>query len=257
MLRRLFMTERNMMIAITLNAIIIFTLYFPRFKNNWTLEFIDQLFIGFFVIEAVVKMRVLGTKRYFSQGWNRFDFAIVVLSLPTLLTHIITIPDTSLFLILRLFRITRLVRFIRFIPNLEQVLNGLGRALKASVFVLAALFFLNFLLAIITCHFFADVAPDKFGDPIISAYHIFQLFTIEGWNEIPDEVIPLLDKRWLVWLTRVYFGTIVLIGGIFGMSLANAVFVDEMTMDNNAILEGKIDQLQQQIEELKNLIREQ
>lgn len=245
-----------MMIAITLNAIIIFLMYFPQFKNDWTLETIDQLFIGFFVVEAIVKMRVLGIKGYFDKGWNKFDFTIVVLSLPTLLTHVITIPDTSLFLILRLFRITRLVRFIRFIPNLTQVLEGLGRALRASIFVLAALFFLNFLLAIVTCHFFAEVAPDKFGDPIISAYHIFQLFTIEGWNEIPDEVIPLLDKRWLVWLTRFYFGTIVLIGGIFGMSLANAVFVDEMTIDNNAVLEGKIDQLQQQIEELKSLIKD-
>jgi len=250
------MTERNMMIAITLNAIVIFLMYFPQFKNNLTLEVIDQLFIGFFVFEAAVKIRVLGKEGYFEKGWNRFDFAIVVLSLPTLLTHVLTIPDTSLFLILRLFRITRLVRFIRFIPNLGQVLEGLGRALRASVFVLAALFFLNFLLAIVTCHFFAELVPDKFGDPIISAYHIFQLFTIEGWNEIPDEVIPLLDKRWLVWLTRVYFGTIVLIGGIFGMSLANAVFVDEMTIDNNAALEKKIDELQQQIEELKTLIRE-
>lgn len=256
MLRRLFLTERYMMIAITLNAIVIFMMYFPQFKDNGGLELVDQVFIGFFVAEAMVKMKVHGTRAYFSQVWNRFDFIIVVLSLPTLLTHFVTIPDTSLFLILRLFRITRLVRFIRFIPNLEQVLEGLGRAVRASVFVLAALLFLNFLLAIITCHFFAEVAPEKFGDPIISAYHIFQLFTIEGWNEIPDEVIPHLDKNWLVWLTRFYFGTIVLIGGIFGMSLANAVFVDEMTIDNNSSLERKMDQLQQQIEELKALLEE-
>ena len=248
-----------MMIAITINAIIIFLMYFPAIKYHYTLEIIDQFFIAFFVIEAIVKMSILGTKGYFKQGWNRFDFAIVVLSLPTLLTHLIAIPDTSLFLILRLFRITRLIRFVRFIPNLTQILRGLGRALKASVFVLAALFFLNFLLAIITCHFFADVAPDLFGDPLISAYHIFQLFTIEGWNEIPNEVIPMLpdDRRWLVWLTRFYFGTIVLIGGIFGMSLANAVFVDEMTIDNNAALEKKIDQLQIQLVELKALLEKQ
>jgi voltage-gated sodium channel len=249
------MKERNIALAITINAIIIFLLYFPRFKDNITLEVIDQLFITFFVVEAIIKMNTLSVKGYFDKGWNKFDFIIVVLSLPTLLTHIFTIPDTSLFLILRLFRVARLVRFVRFIPNLPQVLQGLGRALKASVFVLAALFFLNFLLAIVTCHFFAEVAPDKFGDPIISAYHIFQLFTIEGWNEIPDEVIPLLDKEWLVWLTRFYFGSIVLIGGIFGMSLANAVFVDEMTLDNNDVVEDKIDQLQQQIEELKTLLQ--
>ena len=125
-------------------------------------------------------MRAYGVKGYFEKGWNRFDFAIVILSLPALLTHLIVIPDTSLFLILRLFRIARLVRFIRFIPNLGHVLEGLGRALRASVFVLAALFFLNFLLAIVTCHFFAETAPELFGNPLLSAYYIFQLFTIWG-----------------------------------------------------------------------------
>ncbi len=246
-----------MMIAIALNAAIIFMMYFPDFRNNFTLEVIDQFFIGLFVLEAIIKIRAMGREKYFSIGWNKFDFIIVVLSLPTLLTHLVTIPDTSLFLILRLFRLTRLVRFVRFIPNLTQILSGLGRALKASVFVLMTLLFLNFLLAIVTCHFFAEVAPEKFGDPIISAYHIFQLFTIEGWNEIPEEIVPALNHRWLVWATRFYFGVIVLIGGIFGMSLANAVFVDEMTIDNNAVLETKIDSLQNQISELKSLIQEQ
>ena len=38
------------------------------------------------------------------------------------------------------------------------------------------------------------------------------------------------------------------------MSLANAVFVDEMTSDNNADLEVKIDNLEAQIQELKALL---
>ncbi len=47
---------------------------------------------------------------------------------------------------------------------------------------------------------------------------------------------------------------VVLLGGIFGMSLANAVFVDEMTMDNNEVLEDKIDDLTTELKELKDLI---
>jgi len=46
-----------------------------------------------------------------------------------------------------------------------------------------------------------------------------------------------------------------LMGGIFGMSLANAVFVDEMTMDNNLELEQKIDRLQEQIQALTEMLR--
>lgn len=246
-----------MMLAIILNAVIIFLLYFPAYRNDPLLEGIDQLFILFFVIEALVKLIVLKPSGYFGQSWNRFDFAIIVLSIPSVLVNFIPVPDTSLLIILRLFRLVRLIRFIRFIPNMGQVMAGLGRALKASVFVLAAVFFLNFLLAIFTCHFFAGVAPEYFGDPLISAYSIFQLFTLEGWNEIPAAIVDDVDNRVLVWVTRFYFGLVVLIGGIFGMSLANAVFVDEMTIDNNQELERKIDHLHEQITDLKQLIRQQ
>ena len=144
MLKRFFLSERNMMLAILLNAVIIFLLYFPAYRNDSLLESIDHLFILFFVIEAVVKIFALKPSGYFSLAWNRFDFAIIVLSIPSVLVNIVPIPDTSLLIILRLFRLVRLIRFIRFIPNMGQIMSGLGRALKASVFVLAAVFFLNF-----------------------------------------------------------------------------------------------------------------
>ena len=64
------------------------------------------------------------------------------------------------------------------------------------------------------------------------------------------------ESDWLVGLARFYFGMIVLLGGVFGMSLANAVFVDEMTMDNTDVLEAKVDELQAQIAELKELIQQ-
>ena len=48
---------------------------------------------------------------------------------------------------------------------------------------------------------------------------------------------------------------VVTLGGIFGMSLANAVFVDEMTSDNNNVLEEKLDSMEKQIQELKELLK--
>jgi voltage-gated sodium channel len=46
----------------------------------------------------------------------------------------------------------------------------------------------------------------------------------------------------------------VLVGGVFGLSLANAVFVDEMTMDNTDAIEEKIDRLREELSELKQLL---
>jgi voltage-gated sodium channel len=87
------------------------------------------------------------------------------------------------------------------------------------------------------------------------------MFTVEGWNEIPAEIAAQMkedNQTWTVFnsytliaITRFYFGSIVLFGGIFGLSLANAVFVDEMTMDNNDTIDHKIDDLQNQLRQVQ------
>ncbi|GJM32550.1 MAG: hypothetical protein DHS20C18_15510 [Saprospiraceae bacterium] len=255
-MKRFFLQERNILIAIFVNAIIIFLRYFPELSENQWLILIDHVFIIFFMVEVIVKLRFLKPGPYFSNAWNMFDFIIIVGSLPTLLMDWIPFPDTSVLTVLRVLRLARLLRLIRFIPNFNQVIDGLGRALKASVFVLMAMMFLNFLLALFTCHFYSKTAPEYFGNPLVSSYTIFQLFTVEGWNEIPATIAQRTDNEWVIGFTRFYFVMIVLLGGVFGMSLANAVFVDEMTMDNNLALEDKIDKLQEQVEELKGLIQE-
>ncbi len=257
MLKRFFLSERAMLTAIIINAVVIFALYFPELKGNWWLLAIDHAFIVFFLIEVIVKLAVLKPKEYFAAAWNRFDFIIVMGSLPVLLEGVIQIPEaTGLLILFRLFRLVRLVRFLRFIPNIEQVMSGLGRAIKASVFVLAALVFLNFMLAIITCHFYAEIAPEYFGNPLVSIYSIFQLFTLEGWNEIPAAIVQTTDSPMTIGMTRFYFAIVVVLGGIFGMSLANAVFIDEMMMDNNKELEDKVDLLTEEIRALRESLTE-
>lgn len=266
MFKRFFLNEKYMLYAICLNAVVIFLLYFPQIELNHStlfssLDFIDHIFVVVFLLEAIVKLVVYGPKKYFSDPWNIFDFVIVFVSLPSLLHYLgmALIPNTSFLKILRLFRLIRIAKFIRFIPHMEMIINGLVRAIKASVFVLIALLFLNIIFALFTCHFYGALVPEYFGDPLISSYYIFQMFTVEGWNEIPAIVAAAAEEKGLenasmiAGAARFYFIFVVLTGGIFGMSLANAVFVDEMTMDNNKVLEDKIDALEKQIVALKEL----
>lgn len=250
------------MIAIAINAFIICLLYFPQIHSqvdlNFALVSIDHFFVLIFLIEAIVKLVVYKPKKYFADSWNIFDFVIVVLSLPSLMTFVpfFAEHDLSVLKVLRLFRMIRLVRFVKFLPRMQMMVEGLMRALKASVFVMIVLVFLNFILALFTCHFFGEMEPEYFGNPGIASYTIFQLFTVEGWNEIPILFEDDIQSSWLMAGIRFYFVLVVLMGGIFGMSLANAIFVDEMTLDNNRDLEKKIDNLHAEIQELKNLLKE-
>lgn len=268
-LNKIFLSDKLILLAIVLNSIVITWMAFPVFRNHhkdpyqWhdVITNIDQFFIWFFVIEMLVKFKALGLKKYFASNWNKFDFFLVIVSLPSILLHLAPdmfyfIPQTSLILVFRMFRLLRMFRFLKFIPNMAHIIKGIGRAAKASVFVFVALIFLNFMFGLFTCHMFGDIAPEKFGDPFTSMYSIFQIFTIEGWYEMPQALDGKLGSSFAEGLAKLYFIMIVLVGGIMGMSLVNAIFVDEMTMDNNDDLEDKVDNLQEQIAELKAIMLE-
>lgn len=260
MLKKLFLSERFILLAILINAAVIFFISFPFLQDEKILLKADHFFVILFTVEAIVKIAHFGWSEYIKSNWNKFDFTIVVFSLPPLLCYwCLDIPNFSSILILRLFRLARLIRIVRifhFVPNLKQLVLGLIRALKASLLVVAALLIFNFILAVLTCHLFGELAPQYFNDPLISFFTIFQMFTLEGWNEVP-EAIALKTDYVTDGLVRVYFMLVVLSGGIFGMSLANAIFVDEMTIDNNIVLEEKVDQLQEQLNHIQALLERQ
>ncbi len=253
MLRKIFFSDRIIILAILINAALIFWMAFPQYSNEAYLHNLEWVFTLFFTLELIYKMFVLGPKNYLKDGFNKLDFIIVLFSIPSLGAPFFSAVRVAPFTILRLLRLVRLARLLVFVPNMMQLIQGIKRALKASIFVLIACFLYNFMLAIISCQFFYQTAPQYFGDPMISFYTVFQLFTVEGWNEISD-AIANNSSGWNSGLIRMFFMGVVLSGGIFGLSIANAVFVDEMTMDNNSDLEDKIDLLNTKIDRLEKLL---
>ena len=57
------------------------------------------------------------------------------------------------------------------------------------VFEICICYVFIFIMSILSCYFYQHIAPEHFGDPIISYYSMFKVFTIEGWNNIPDEMV--------------------------------------------------------------------
>ena len=79
-------------------------------------------------------------------------------------------------------------------------------------------------------------------------YTLFKVFTIEGWFEVPDAIAAESTRGvWYVWAVKAYFVVAVLCGGLLGLSLANAVFVDEMTADNTRRVEAQVAELADEI----------
>ena len=252
MLTKFFLNEKAILWVILLNAAVIFAQGFnperPLFE--W-LELFDNLFTLLFMIEAIVKIRVWGRATYFASSWNIFDFVLVLFAMPSFVAWVFNLNMASLefLLVFRIMRVFKFFRFIRFIPNIDHIVNGLSRAVRASVLIILAFFVFNFTISLISCFLFRDSAPEYFRDPLLSFYSIFKVFTIEGWYEIPDSITEASSPV-ATFFTRLYFIVVLFFGGIFGLSLVNSIFVDTMVSDNNDALEEKIMELQRKIDAL-------
>ena len=238
-----FTDEKIVAIVISLNAIVLFLLSFDHIHDDpaWAnpLSWLDNVFVVYFLLEAILKIRDLGWKKYIKDNWNRFDFAIVILSLPSLILMFdSTSQDFSTIFVFRIIRIARFFKFIRFIPNIEELLAGIQRAFRASIFVLIAFTIFTFVVSLISCRLFKEAAPQYFDDPIISFYSIFKIFTIEGWYEIPDTIAAARPEYGFFIIS--YFIIILVIGGLFGLSIVNAIFVEEMVRDNEDDLREQV-----------------
>lgn len=248
-MKKLFTSDYWILPAIVINTIAIVLLSFPQWSQNIYLISIDTILTIFFIIELLFKLRLFGFKYYKQNALNMLDFGVIVLGSFSLLESFTAIPFISAITLLRIGRLFRLVRLFQFVPHFNQLLKGIGRAMKASVLVLIVLVLFALVLAVIATQSFGARNPELFGNPIVSLFTIFQLFTIEGWTEISDQVTQGMPG-WQFWMSRLFFVFVVLSGGIFGLSLANAVFVDEMTIDNNQDLEKKVDALTEEVKKL-------
>ena len=256
-MNRNLINEKVVFTIIVINAIAIFLNAFPYINQitNDSLFWVDYICALYFIIELFLKIKIFSFQQYWSNGWNRFDFIVVISSSPVLLSPIFDLKTFSVLLILRLSRLLRLFKILTFIPNRDSILNGIVRALKASIGVFIALLFLNFLFAMGATLLFGQDAPEYFRNPFISFYSLFKIFTVEGWYEIPDILVNKSDSMFSAFFIRFYFVSSVLVGGILGLSLANAVFVDEMTADNTVKAEKLILELKEEIKELRNDVR--
>ena len=249
MIKKLFLNDKFILLLILINSAILFLGGYTQLGiDKSVLGFLDNLITLLFIIELVVKIREYGMKFYFQSNWNIFDFVLVVISVPAFVTFIsrVELFDVSFLLVFRILRVFKAFRFFKFIPNIGELVSGLQRALKASVFVFIGFVIYIFVIGILSYYIFQRSGSEYFESPMISLYSTFKIFTVEGWFEIPENIISGYTKL-ESFFTYLYFIFVVLSGGILGLSLVNSIFVEAMMSDNNNELEKKIDTIDEKM----------
>lgn len=254
MIKKLFLNDKFILILILLNAILIFINGFPILGDcQFLLKLCDNIITSLFIIELLIKFKEYGPKLYFSSNWNKLDFILIVLSIPALISFLFNIKMTniSFLLVFRVLRVFKSFRFLKFVPGIDGLINGIQRAFKSSIIVISGFAVYIFIIGIFSFYLFRSSAPEYFGNPFTALYSIFKIFTVEGWYEIPEQIVQEYSEI-TSFLIYFYFIFILLTGGIFGLSLVNSIFVDAMISDNNDELEKKVDNLDKKITDFIN-----
>src|SRR5919202_2021211 len=179
-----------------------------------TFRLIQNVVVAVFIIEAALRLIAVYPRlqKYFRDGWNCFDFAIIILSV---------LPSTGQFsTIARLIRLLRITRLITKSTELRAIVSTLVRSIPSIFNILILLSILFFIYAIIGYHLFRDVDPEHWSSFPTSLTTLFQVVTLEGWPNIMEPVLSSLGP--LYWL---YFASFIVIGTFIIINLFISVIV--------------------------------
>lgn len=220
------------------------------FYDTIQIHIINWLILAYFFMEMAIKVGRDGWSGYIGDGGNKFDFFILAVSI-----IMITVPaiHAGSIVYLRIFRILSLFKVVKLIPNTRHIITGLVRSIKAAKAVIVLLAIMLVFFALLGFTLFSTYLPEYFGDPLVSVNTVFTIFTVENWGAVPEAAKELNDSM-AYHMINAYVITVLILGGFIAISLANAIFVDEMVSDNNDSLRDKLAQLQNENREIKELL---
>ena len=177
------------------------------------LSLIDTIALTIFTIELLSKITVYRL-RFFRDGWNIFDFIIVVVSL---------IPASGPFSVLRAFRIFRTLRLLSVVPSMKRIIQAIFISIPGILSVGTIIILIFYISSVLTTTFFGDKFYEWFGTVGNSMYTLFQIMTLESWSM--GIVRPVMKEFPLAWL---FFVPFILVTTFAVLNLFIGIIVDAM-----------------------------
>ena len=175
----------------------------------------NQIVLGVFIVEALLKMIALAPRvdMYFRDGWNVFDFLVIVFSL---------IPATGEFaMVARLARLLRVLRLISAIMELRLIVAALVRSIPSVGHVMLLMSIIVYIYAIIGYQLFHEHDPMHWRSLGISVLTLFNIITLEGWTVVMDNAMQLHSWAWIYFVSFVIAGTFVVINLFIAIIINN------------------------------------
>jgi voltage-gated sodium channel len=246
--------------AILLNALVIGLETYDSIDAEYgdALHVLNDVFLGMFTVEVLIRIGAYGRRplEFFRSGWNVFDFVVVGVAYLPWVRESVTL--------LRLARVLRIARLLSVIPGLRIVILGIGRSLAPIGGMAALTFFVLYIYGILGWLLYADHDPDRFGNIGRALLTLFQILTLEGWNEVLATEMELSSWSWIYFVSFVLIATFVVLNVVIAIIVNSMDEVRAMELERErkelvaaALHDGEDDQrLHERLEALRGALDE-
>lgn len=209
---------------------------------------LDRAIIWFFVLEIALRIAAFGSRpwRFFLDGWNVFDFLIVLFCVLPL--------GTAYVQVFRLARVLRVLRLASSVPGLQVLVTATLRSIPSLLYVLLLLVMLLYTYAVVGVFLFGENDPVHFENLPLALLTLFSVLTLEGWVDVlriqmfgsagfPDYPIefaavePISSAQPLAAVA--YFISFVLVGTMIVLNLFVGIVVQGMEAAHEEVIRNE------------------
>jgi voltage-gated sodium channel len=177
---------------------------------------LDDLFLGIFVVELVIRIAAYGRRPqdFFKEGWNVFDFVVIGLAFAPGLRENITL--------LRLARLLRVVRLVSVMPDLRILVRAMTRSLAPITSLVLLTLLLMYVYGMVGWILFHEEDPENWGNIGDSLLSLFQILTLENWPTYLERGQEIAPASWI------YFVSYVLLASFLVINILIAILINSM-----------------------------
>lgn len=260
--------NRFILALIVLSGILVGLETYPQFANETSigqvLDIIQGAILWIFVIEIALKIGACGSRpwEYFSQPWNVFDFVIVAICFLPLDRMGLTDGNLSFASVFRMARILRTLRMVTLLPRLQILVGALLKAIPSLGYVGVLLGLHFYIYAVIGTFMFRANDPIRFGSLHATTSTLFQVLTLEGWNDVRDTQVlgsdVMYDDSWkdktqgrristpAPFAATMYFVSFIMLGTMIMLNLFTGVIISSI---EEATTEAKEENREEQLKD--------
>ena len=162
----------------------------------------------FFVVELLVRFIGEPRKRGFlKNGWNVFDSAIVLISIPP-------INRSESAFLLRLLRIFRVLRLICVLLELRFIIDSMLKAIPRIFYVCLLLCIIVYIYSPFGSMVFADTDPARWSGVGTAMLPLVQVMTLSSWETVMLPIQQVFPFAWICCMSFIFIARVAVLVGV-------------------------------------------